>query len=138
VLGYPCISLQARKQLFTLLCIHLYWKNVIFMWYVQFQFTSYFWISECSMCDTLTFFNDSNLYGLQFSWHQGSTWPAKWNLSTTVLSDASFCAYHIQGAFDITWILWQRGMHSGVIHKLPWMIHGILVPPFGARKYEWP
>ena len=25
------------------------------------------------VCDTLTFFNDSILYGLQFSWHQGST-----------------------------------------------------------------
>jgi len=44
------------------------------------------------VCDTLTFFNDSNLCELQFSWHQRSTWPAKWNLSTAVLSDASFCA----------------------------------------------
>ena len=71
-------------------------KNiVIFMWYVQFQFTSYFWISECSMCDTLTFFNDSNLYGLQLSWHQGSTWPTRWNLSTTLLSDASYCAVEV-------------------------------------------
>ncbi len=44
----------------------------------------------------IAFCKSSNLFGLQCSWHHESTWPGKWNVSTTNLL---FCKYFCCACF---------------------------------------
>ncbi len=67
---------------------------------------------------TFTFCKSSNLFGLQCSWHHESTWPGKWNLSTTKFLSASVAvvvvSLHLMGlqAYLFRWQASSYTMYS--------------------------